>query len=70
MPAQSRAVHNSCGENEHASLPEPHMFNGGVRIVAVFCFQRMLGKVDFQMMRVIVSVLRALFVGEAKREGA
>ena len=63
-------MHDSRGENEHSALHELHALNGGVRVDAVFCFQRMLGKVDFQMMRVIVSVLRALFVGEAEREGA
>ena len=68
--AQARAVHNTGGEDEHSTLRELHALNGGVRVDAVFRFQRMLGKVDFQMMRVIVSVLRALFVGEAEREGA
>ena len=58
------------GEDEHSALRELHALNGGVRVNAVFRFQRMFGKVDFQMMRVIVSVLRALFVGEAEREGA
>ena len=68
--AQARAMHNAGGENERAAIFEPHVLNGRVRVAAEFCFQRMFGEVDFQMMRMIMSVLRALFVGEAEGKGA